>query len=148
VRRAVWSLVWLVNVTVVACADEGAMTTPFSAADVADCAIRPTFSSIHEDYIQPSCSFASCHAVDGFNGLDLGRSVAYRNLVGVESSRAPGVLRVAPGDPDASFLVHKIEGTHAPEQGDIMPPGSEPPAAGDCRVRRVRGWIERGAPND
>ncbi|MBT9558250.1 MAG: hypothetical protein IV100_19610 [Myxococcales bacterium] len=146
--RPLWTLFPVAAATIAGCDSGPGLSADAATSVTPDCTIEPTFSSLHQRYFQPSCTFAACHAVAGFSGLGLGRSVAHVNLVGVESVRAPGVLRVAPGDPDASFLVHKIEGTHGPEQGDLMPPGGDTPSADDCRVRRVREWIERGAPDD
>ena len=44
-------------------------------------------------------------------GLDLSsEAAAYAALVDVASVQRPGIRRVAPGDPDGSYLVHKLEG--------------------------------------
>jgi hypothetical protein len=55
------------------------------------------------------------------------------------------VQRVNPGDPDASYLVRKLEG--APGiSGDRMPLGGAP--LGAALIADVRAWIAAGAAND
>jgi hypothetical protein len=58
---------------------------------------------------------------------------------------ADGLVRVVPNDPDASFLVMKLEG--GPDlAGERMPfGGSRLP---DADIQLVRDWIEAGAPRD
>jgi hypothetical protein len=53
----------------------------------------------------------------------------------------PTVLRVAPGDADASYLVQKLEGTAA--VGGQMPVGSPP--LDQATIDIVRAWIDSGA---
>jgi hypothetical protein len=61
---------------------------------------------------------------------------------GVPSIQQPAVLRVAPGDPDASYLVRKLEGTVG-ITGEPMPPiGSLDPTL----IAVIRQWITNGAP--
>ena len=42
--------------------------------------------------------------------MNLTDSTAYATLVNAPSVSKPGAIRVVPGDPDASYLVQKIEG--------------------------------------
>ena len=115
--------------------------------------LQPTFTSIQRDIIEahdssgrPAC--VSCHTSVGRNpsgGLDLGHAVAYANLVGTASRERPGMLRVAPGDPENSYIVHKIEG-RAGIVGARMPNGG--PYLGDGQILVMRRWIALGAPND
>ncbi len=116
--------------------------------------LTPTFSSIQRDIFQASdssgrLSCASCHNPSGgaFRqvGLDLASEGAYNSLVGVSSTQRPGVLRVAPGDPDSSYLVHKIEGRPG-ITGLRMP--RNPPFMTDGQIRIIRRWIELGAPRN
>jgi hypothetical protein len=51
---------------------------------------------------------------------------------------------VAPGRPDDSYLVHKIEGRAA--VGARMPLGG--PFLDDATIAVIRDWIARGAPNN
>src|SRR5687767_2253595 len=45
-------------------------------------------------------------------GMTLAGSGAHASLVGVASTGKAGAVRVIPGDPENSYLVHKIEGRH------------------------------------
>ena len=47
-----------------------------------------------------------------------------------------------PGDPENSYLVHKIEG-RAGITGTIMPPGGDPLTAEE--IEAIRQWITDGA---
>jgi hypothetical protein len=114
--------------------------------------LEPTFSSIQRDIFEapdssgrPACT--SCHnaVLSRFNGLDLSSAVAYGNLVNRASVGRPGAVRVVPGDPENSYLIHKIEG-RSTIAGVRMPLGGPYLAAGQVLV--IKRWIERGAQND
>jgi hypothetical protein len=62
-------------------------------------------------------------------------------LVGIASSEAPNIQRVKPGDPNNSYLIHKIEGTAA--VGARMPLGGPPLPQPTILV--IRQWISQGA---
>ncbi len=74
-----------------------------------------TFSGINAQIFQRSCAnFSSCHSNAGANsagGLNM-ETNTYANLVGKLSNnamaKAEGKLLVKPGDPEASFLIHKM----------------------------------------
>jgi len=96
------------------------------------------FDSIQQNVFTPICT--NCHAGAAAPlGLRLEAGVSYAQLVGVPSVEAPEVLRVAPGDPDASYLVHKIEG----RAGERMPLGGPPLPQATIDV--IRQWIVDGA---
>jgi hypothetical protein len=98
------------------------------------------FDSIQQNVFTPICT--NCHA--GSNaplGLQLEAGVSYAQLVGVPSVENPDLLRVAPGDPDASYLVHKIEGR--PDAGTRMPLNLPPLPQATIDV--IRQWIVEGA---
>jgi hypothetical protein len=98
------------------------------------------FDSIQQNVFTPICT--NCHAGAAAPvGLQLETDVSYAQLVNVPSVGNPDVLRVAPGDPDASYLVHKIEGR--PEAGDRMPLGGPPLPQATIDV--IRQWIAEGA---
>jgi len=116
--------------------------------------LQPTFSSIQRDIFdqadsagRPACT--QCHrpGVGPFvaGGLNLTPGASYAALVGVASFERPGLRRVAPGDPDNSYLLHKLEGRTG-IVGVRMPLGG--PYLTDGQIRVVRRWIELGAPND
>lgn len=80
-------------------------------------------------------------------GLLLHPSAAYKSIVNVQS-RESKLMRVSPGSPQNSYLIHKLEGTHldAGGAGVQMPFGLEPLVL-DLRVK-IRRWIEQGAKNN
>jgi hypothetical protein len=105
--------------------------------------LAPTFSSIQREVLTPRCTV--CHAgAAAPAGLRLDEGSSYALLVGVASRQSPGTLRVAPGRPDDSYLVHKIEGRAA--VGARMPLGG--PFLDDATIAVIRDWIARGAPNN
>jgi hypothetical protein len=85
----------------------------------------------------------NCHIGGGApQGLRLDPANAYALLVNVASNEVPALLRVNPGNPDASYLVQKIQGNAA--VGGRMPLGGQP--LPQDRIDLVRRWIAAGAP--
>lgn len=83
----------------------------------------------------------SCHGQSAA-GLTFPPGDEAVNLVGVPSTEMPDVLRVAPFDPDHSYLYAKTE-LDGSIDGSRMPQG----AAFDPRLPAlVHAWIEAGAP--
>ncbi|HJQ83561.1 MAG TPA: hypothetical protein VKA21_05760 [Candidatus Binatia bacterium] len=106
------------------------------------------FATLQQRIFTPSCAMFSCHGDANAGGLGLGAGIAYADLVGVPAANtaanAAGLLRVAPGDPDRSFLLRKLEGRLAVGEGDPMPQvGTRLPASSIDLIRR---WILAGAP--
>jgi hypothetical protein len=66
-----------------------------------------------------------------------------QTLVGVQSISSPSKVRVKAFDPDNSFIVQKLEGHLAPNEGVQMPPGR---VIGADQVQLLREWIAGGAP--
>jgi cytochrome c5 len=103
-------------------------------------ALEPSFDSIQANVFEQVCEH--CHA--GANapaGLRLDAANSYAMLVGVASVERPSILRVAPGDPNNSYLVQKLEGTAA--VGERMPAGLPPLPQSEINI--VRQWITDGA---
>ena len=99
-----------------------------------------TFESIQANVFTPIC--VECHAgATAPLGLRLDETSSYGLLVGISSVEQPGVPRVAPGNPNASYLIQKLEGTAA--FGARMPLGREPLPQSDIDV--IRQWIIDGA---
>jgi hypothetical protein len=114
--------------------------------------LEPTFSSIQQNIFssgdssgRPACT--NCHNAVGsrFNGLDLSPAVSYSNLVNVASRAKAGAVRVIPGDPENSYIIHKLEG-RSTIAGVRMPMGGPYLETGQIQV--IRRWIEIGAPNN
>lgn len=84
------------------------------------------------------CSQTACHGAT--SAVPLTAPLAYDHLVGVVATAEP-VLRVRPGDPAASYLVQRLEGTQV--VGSRMPLGGAPVDSID--LTNVRRWILQGA---
>ncbi|WP_298285326.1 hypothetical protein [Novosphingobium sp.] len=89
---------------------------------------------------------ATCHLTgEEAGGMSLVGDAAIAYLVGKSAEEAPALMRVAAGDPDRSYLVMKLEGTHITHGGNgaQMPFGAPPLPAAD--IAKVRAWIAAGA---
>ena len=84
---------------------------------------------------------APCHIGGASAGMSLADDFT-TNTVGVDSSQVPGMKRIARGDKGASYLFHKIAGTHveAGGSGARMPRGGEPLGAED--IARIGAFID------
>ena len=106
--------------------------------------IQPTLESIQNNVFTPICS--GCHSgpTSGVlpSGMDLTEVTAsFNNLVSIASLEVPALRRVNPGDPANSYLIQKLEGTHA--VGDQMPSGGPP--LPQNTIDAMRDWIQQGA---
>jgi hypothetical protein len=105
-----------------------------------------TFSGIVENVLVPRCATSACHSSPqagipppAFPALD--PDVAYEQLVNASSGQAPLDL-VAPGDPDNSYLLQKLQGTGSMM---LMPTDGK---LDDATIEAIAAWIRNGAPND
>jgi len=106
--------------------------------------IGPTLDQIQAVVFTPSCATAGCHS-GGAPAASLNLSDADTSLlalVGVPSQQQAAVLRVAPMDPDNSYLIRKLEGA-AGITGAQMPLGR--PALDQAVIDEIRQWIVDGA---
>ena len=109
-----------------------------------------TFERIQKQVFDQHCALGGCHdSQSQTGGLLLESGASYDNLVNHIASTLParnaGWLRVTPGDPATSFLVHKIEGDLPDSSyGERMPRG-KPKLNGTLR-EIIRVWIENDAP--
>ncbi len=106
-----------------------------------------TLTQLQSTIFTPSCS--GCHTGGGSSlpsSMNLSNAAAtHAALVGVASTEQPSLQRVTAGNPDASYLVRKIEG--GPDiTGARMPLGGAPLDA--TLIANVRAWITAGAPNN
>ena len=123
------------------------LLTACPAPPASEPADDPTYELVATRVLS-NCTTRSCHGSGGGKGgLVLTPDQAYAQLVGVpaanEAARAKGKLRVAPGNPEASFLYQKLT-SPAPDEGARMPYTGPPLAAEDLAL--VRRWIAAGAP--
>ena len=115
--------------------------------------LEPAFSSIQREIFENGDSSGrvpciQCHNPGGrqfAGGLDLTGSSAYSSLVGAASRGKPGAVLVAPGDPENSYLIHKLEGRS--DVVGLRMPRLGPPLT-DGQIQIIEGWIAQGARND
>jgi hypothetical protein len=101
--------------------------------------MEPTLASIQQHVFSPICT--QCHSGGAApEGLRLESGQSHGHLVEVES-RQVDLYRVEPGNPDDSYLIHKLEGTNA--VGDRMPQGG--PFLSQSDINVIRQWITDGA---
>ncbi len=106
--------------------------------------IPPHLSSIESEIFARNCTFSSCHG-GGTPQMEMSLAApTHATLSGVASTEVPTMMRVAPGDPAASYLLQKIS-SDTPLEGVRMPPNQPLPP---YKIEAVRAWIAAGAPND
>jgi hypothetical protein len=116
--------------------------------------LRPTFSSIQSQIFEATdgsgrSACTNCHTNVGRNpsgGLNLTHATAYGALVNAPTRTPAGKTRVIPGDPDNSYLIHKLDGRPG-INGNRMP-NNGPPYLTSGQIDVIRRWIEIGAPNN
>ena len=105
-----------------------------------------TYQGITTGLMVPRCATGACHGGTtpvAFPSCDADRW--YDAMVDVESQQAPGMPMIAPGDPEQSYLVHKLRGTH----GQVGGGGARMPIAdaalSEEEQAAVEAWIANGA---
>lgn len=134
--------------TVTATASETPTPTASPTPSVTDTP-SASFAVIQTTIFNATCATQFCHDSETKSGnLDLDEGVSYSQLINVvpdnENARNAGLLRVAPSDPDNSFLLIKVEGPTVPQQGGRMPLGQL--KLSDADIALIRQWIAAGAP--
>lgn len=105
-----------------------------------------TFSRIQGEIFTPTCAKAGCHdAATASNGLVLEAGRSYDLLVNRPALGA-GLDRVEPGDPERSYLIHKLRGD--PTIAGLRMPADGPPYLTPEQIQGIAGWIRAGAAND
>jgi hypothetical protein len=102
-------------------------------------------NGIQANIFEASCAASACHGSNWAPQADLelsSASVSEANLVGVHSTQVDK-LRVAPGDPDASYLLDKLLGRNLAPGTLQQPPVGEPLC--DPKIQAVEEWIAAGA---
>lgn len=116
------------------------------AAPLVHAAAPPSFKQQIVPLFQRQC--VACHVSGQEQGqLGLLPKLAYASLVDVAARQAP-LPRVAPREPERSYLLHKLRGSHLDQGGSgvRMPMGQEP--LPETELDMLRAWIEAGAPNN
>jgi len=137
--RVIW-LFALASLNFVGCG--GSSNSPSAPSETNTTSLNATFSSIQRQIFTPRC--VACHGTVTNGGLDLSASVAFANLVNTRSSQT-SLLRVAPGDPESSYLIHKLEG-RADIIGERMPQGG--PFLSTTELDTIKAWVTAGALNN
>ena len=138
--RLLFSLLSTVIIGCTAGSGEGLDISGRPLGEGGDVPLAPTLASVQANVFNPSCIV--CHAgASAPQGLRLDAANSFTNLVGVASRQGSSFLRVAPGDPDQSYLIHKLEGTAS--TGEQMPLGGPP--IPQSTINFVRQWITDGA---
>jgi hypothetical protein len=105
--------------------------------------IPPHLSSIETEIFAHNCTFSSCHGATPEKDMSL-VAPTYATITGVPSTEVPTMMRIAPGDPDGSYLLQKIS-SPTPLDGVRMPP--DQPLAQN-KIDAIRIWIAAGALDD
>ena len=119
-----------------------------AAGDAAAESPSPAAASLFQSQIAPTlqAACATCHLTGQEAGkMSLIPAKAIATLVNVDAIGAKGVKRVVPGDPDASYIIMKLEGTHVAKGGigGSMPFGA--PKLPPEKIAAFRQWIAEGA---
>ncbi len=104
----------------------------------------PTFSDVQGTVFVPFCF---CHVgASAPLGLVLDTDATYDLLVNTPSAQRPELFRVEPGNPDESYIIHKLEG--GPDIVGFRMPAIELGASAHLSqetINRIRDWITAGA---
>lgn len=111
-----------------------------------------SFSQQIQPIFTQSCALSGCHGSGNLQPpqkpMNLSAGQAYTNTVNVSSAQLGSMDRIEPGQPDQSYLVHKIQGTHLQVGGS----GVRMPASGNflsqSQIDLIRNWISQGALNN
>ncbi len=126
----------------VACAGDG------TGLDEDDGGDEVTLSQDVQPIFTGNCASTGCHAgSDPKEGMSLGEGLAFSNVVNVAARQLLSMNRVTPNQPDNSYLVHKVQGTHLDVDvggsGSRMPLDRSPLSQSDIDL--IRAWIQAGA---
>lgn len=105
----------------------------------------PSFSREIQPIFNANC--VACHQSAGASGgLNLEEGAAYDSIV-ARKSQASAFQRIAPGKPEESYLVRKLEDTHVQVggSGERMPPMGPLDSA---LIGAIRDWVKAGARSD
>lgn len=107
---------------------------------------EPTLSAHVQPIFTNTCALSGCHAsTNPEEGMSLAAGETHANTVNVPSVQLASMDRIEPGQPDNSYLVHKIQGTQASVGGSgvQMPEGGAP--LSQEQIDLIRAWVARGA---
>ena len=107
-----------------------------------------TLSTIQSDVFRLSCGTSGCHdnRANPAGNLDMSSyDATYAQLVNRNSVQATAMKLVNPGDPETSYLMNKLYGTHSGVGGNgaRMPQYAAMLTSSD--IERIETWITDGA---
>jgi hypothetical protein len=111
-----------------------------------------SFTNDIQPILAGGCAFSGCHGTTNANPaakpMVLTTGQAYDNIVNVFAAQLTTMRRITPGQPDNSYLIHKLQGTHLGVGGfgNRMPAGQ--PALSQTTINLIRTWVANGAPRN
>ena len=108
-----------------------------------------SFANDVQPILTNNCATSGCHgqpvANPGAKPMVLVAGSAYAALVNVTAAQLPTMMRVRPGHPDSSYVIHKLQGTHRTfgGTGNQMPLNRAPLSL--QTIDLIRRWIAAGA---
>lgn len=109
-----------------------------------------SFRTLEATLFKENCATSYCHSGNPPPAapMSLEEGKAYDALVNVASVQANDMKRVTPGDPERSYLLHKVKGTAKKAGGNHSQMPLKKNKLKDKEIKLIEAWIERGAPND
>jgi hypothetical protein len=140
-RASTAALAAAISVALAACAGNGeGLDENGRPIDGGPAPLEATLDSIQQNVFTPICT--QCHiGAQAPAGLRLDETSSYAMLVNTPSTEVPSLRRVQAGNPDASYLIQKLQGTAA--VGRQMPLNNPPLPQATIDV--IRQWISDGA---
>jgi len=88
----------------------------------------------------------ACHITGDEPGkMALVPGKAWSSWVNQPSVEGPALLRIAPGEPEQSYVIHKLRGSHIEVGGvGVRMPMHQPPLPSKL-IAQFEAWIEQGA---
>lgn len=111
-----------------------------------------SFANDVQPILSGSCAFSNCHGTTNANPggrpMVLTTGQAYNNVVDVQAVELSAMARIKPGQPDQSYLIHKLQGTHRTVggSGERMPLSGAP--LPQAQIDLIRTWVANGAPRN
>ncbi|AMK25303.1 hypothetical protein K426_21979 [Sphingobium sp. TKS] len=140
-RRRARILICLSMLMICACSQDGKR----EADKVQEPSSGPSFNQEIQPIFDGNC--VACHQAQGASGnLNLEIGTAYGAIVAVKSGESP-LSYIAPGKPEQSYLIRKVEGTHVQAGGS----GERMPLTGPLdapSIAKLRDWVKAGAKAD
>lgn len=134
-RRKSYPTILFLGLGLTACSQEGS-ELPDAGTPPGSCASSPVLT-----VFATRCSNGGCHVTGGqYPELTASGLSAW---MGKSSRAMPNEPLVVPGNPEASWLYRKVNGTQGAGGGAVMPLGAAMPIA---EASVIRDWIASGAP--